>query len=57
MRTTATVRRDNAKMQVGFPYPNTATQKELLDRFLNHLLVGAIGSGLAACLLFLMVLA
>ncbi len=38
------------------PYPNAATRKELLHKFLDLVLVGAIGAGLAACLILVAVL-
>ena len=37
------------------PYPNAATRKELVDRFLDLLIMGAIGAGLAISILFLLV--
>lgn len=38
------------------PYPNAATKQEMLHKFLDLILVGAIGAGLAACLLFFLAL-
>lgn len=38
------------------PYPNAATQKELLHKTLDTLLVAASGMGIGAILLLLMVL-
>ena len=37
------------------PYPNAATRKELVHRFLDLLIMGAIGAGLAVSLLFVLV--
>ena len=37
-------------------YPNAATRHELVHKFLDTLLVGAIGAGAAASLLFILVL-
>lgn len=53
---TAVIRRSDLKMHPEIPYPNAATRKEMLNKFLDLLLVGAIGAGLAASLLFLLVL-
>ena len=36
--------------------PNAATQRELHQKFLDSLLVGAIGAGAAASLLFMLIL-
>ena len=38
------------------PYPNAATRRQLLLRFLDHILVVACGMGLAATLLLLAVI-
>ena len=38
------------------PFPNSATRKELVHKFLDLLLMGAIGAGLAVSLLFLLVI-
>ncbi len=46
---------EHAKMP-NLPYPNAASRKELLHKFLDLLLVAAIGSGAAASLLFLLAL-
>lgn len=43
--------------QPNLPYPNAATRRELFNRFIDLLLVGAIGAGAAAILLFLLALA
>lgn len=45
----------NTKQPV-LPYPNAATRRQLLNKFLDLLLTGAIGAAIAAMLLFLMVL-
>lgn len=47
--------RSDFKMRPSLPYPNAATRRELLNKFLDLLLVGAIGAGLAAS--FLLILA
>lgn len=39
------------------PYPNAATRKQLLDRFLDLLLMVALGTGAAACFLVILALA
>ena len=38
------------------PYPNAATQRQLLHRFLDLLLMAASGMGMAAMLLLLLTL-
>lgn len=38
------------------PYPNAASRQQLLHRFLDLALMAAIGAGLAASLMFLLVL-
>lgn len=53
---TATVRRNNYTTNPQIPFPNAATRKELIHRFLDLLLMGATGAGLAASLLFLLVI-
>ena len=37
-------------------YPNAATRREVMNKFLDTLLVGAIGAGAAASMLFILVL-
>lgn len=53
MKTATMKQRQIQKMPI-IPYPNAATKRELLNKFLDLVLVGAIGAGLAACLLFLL---
>lgn len=53
---TATVRRYSYTANPQIPFPNAATRKELVHKFLDLLLMGAIGAGLAASLLFLLVI-
>lgn len=55
MKTTAVYRSD-FKMRPNLPYPNAATRREVLSKFLDLLLVAAIGAGSAACLLLLLAL-
>ena len=54
---TATVRRTNYAQMPNLPYPNAATRREILGKFLDLLLVGAIGVGAAAIFLFMLALA
>lgn len=54
---TATMRQMQTGRTPMFPYPNSATRKEMLHKFLDLILVGIIGAGLAACLLFFLALA
>ena len=52
----ATYRQSQAPRQ-GIPYPNAATPRQIMNRFMDLLLVGAIGMAFAAIVLFLPVLA
>lgn len=54
---TAAVYRQMPAMPQALPYPNAATRKQILRRFVDLLLVGAIGVAFAAIILFLPVLA
>lgn len=54
---TATVHYQKSKTRPQIPYPNAATKKELVNRFVDLLLTGAMGAALAALLLFLLVIA
>lgn len=53
---TATAHRYAFTTNPRIPYPNAASRKELVHKFLDLLLIGAIGAGLAASLLFLLVI-
>ena len=53
---TATVKRTVKKAPV-VPYPNAATKKELLQRFLDLAVMAVTGAALAAAGLFLLVIA
>ena len=52
----ATVKRTKVNNIPHFAYPNAATKQELVHKFLDFLLVGAIGAGLAASVIFILVL-
>lgn len=54
---TAVIHRTDLKTQPNIPYPNAATRKELLHKFLDLVLTGVIGAALAASMLFLMAIA
>ena len=54
MKTTAICNNTQTKQKLR--YPNAATQQEIISKFLDTLLVGAIGAGAAASLLFMLVL-
>lgn len=54
---TAALRQVQTNKTLMFPYPNSATREEMLHKFLDLILVGIIGAGLAACLLFFLALA
>ena len=56
MKTNAICRTDYAN-RPNLPYPNAATRRELLNKFLDLLLMGALGVGAAAIMLFVLVLA
>ncbi|MBQ9838361.1 MAG: hypothetical protein IJO56_02530 [Oscillospiraceae bacterium] len=53
----ATVYRQMPNVRRGAPYPNAASRREVLHRFVDFLLVGAIGIAFAALVLFMPVLA
>ena len=53
---TATLKSARFDSIPSIPYPNAATKQELIHKFLNLMLVAAIGAGLAACLIFLIAL-
>ena len=53
---TATMKRIQMNKASVIPYPNAATRQEILHKFLDTVLVGAIGAGLAVCLLFFLAL-
>lgn len=53
---TAVMKRTNFSTMPALPYPNAATRQEILHKFLDLLLVAAIGAGLAASLIFLIAL-
>lgn len=53
----ATVYRRIPMNRQAIPYPNAATRRQILNRLVDLLLVGAIGVAFAAIVLFLPVLA
>ena len=55
MKASVIYRTDYAK-EPNLPYPNAATRRELLNKFLDLLLMGALGVGAAAILLFALAL-
>lgn len=55
MKTTALYHADYAN-RPNLPYPNAATRRELVHKFLDLLLMGAMGIGSAAIVLFLLAL-
>jgi hypothetical protein len=55
MKTTALYRTDYAN-RPNLPYPNAATRRELMHKFMDLLLMAALGVGAAAILLFLVAL-
>lgn len=53
---TATIYKAKTRTAIGKRYPNAATRQEILHKVLDNLLVGAIGAGAAASLLFVLLL-
>ena len=53
---TVAVKRPVSYAMPNIPHPNAATKQEILHKFLDLILVALIGAGLAACLIFLIVL-
>jgi hypothetical protein len=54
---TATMKRTKTPPAPVIPFPNAATRRELLHKYLDLALVFAIGAGSAACLLLFLALA
>ena len=54
---TNNVCRQNYQACAPIPFPNAATRRQILNKVLDYLLMGAIGSGLGAMLLFILALA
>lgn len=54
---TAVIRPTTMQMRQNIPHPNAATRKEMLHKFLDLLVMGAVGAGLSAATLFWLVLA
>lgn len=54
---TAAIYRSNYAPQPNVPYPNAATRREIFSKFLDLVLIAAIGISAAAILLFMIALA
>lgn len=54
---TAAVYRSECASRPNLPYPNAATRREIFHKFLDLLLMGAIGVGAATVILFLLAIA
>lgn len=54
---TATTRYSDFANRPNIPYPNAATRRQILDRFVDLLLMAGLGVGAAAILLFIFALA
>lgn len=54
---TATVQRTDFANRPKLPYPNAATKRQIFDRFVELLLMAALGIGAAAAVLFILALA
>ncbi len=52
----ATMRHTAMRTGTNIPYPNAATKKELLQRFLDLAVMAVTGAALAAAALFLLVI-
>lgn len=56
MKTAVAHRADFAK-KPNLPYPNAATRRQIINRFVDLLLTAALGIGAAAIFLFILALA
>jgi len=54
---TAEMRHTCIHVHQNVPHPSAATRKEMLHKFLDLLVMGAVGAGLSAATLFWLVLA
>ena len=54
---TETYRRTKMNSVPAIPYPNAATRQELFHKYLDLVLVCAMGAGAAACLLLFLAIA
>lgn len=54
---TEAIYRPEITIRPSLPYPNAATRREVFEKILDHLLIGAIGIGSVAIILFLLTLA
>lgn len=54
---TITAHRNDLANRPNLPYPNAATKRQIIDRFVELLLMGALGIGAAAIVLFILALA
>lgn len=54
---TITYRTTDLANRPNIPYPNAATRRKLLDRFVELLLMAGLGVGAAAIFLFILALA
>ena len=54
---TAAMHRTDLANRPNLPYPNAATKRQIFDRFVELLLMAALGVGAAASVLFILALA
>ena len=54
---TAAIHRTDLANRPNLPYPNAATKRQLFQRFIDLLLMAALGAGAAASILFILALA
>lgn len=53
---TVTAHRADFARRPNLPYPNAATKRQIIDRFVELLLMAALGIGAAAIVLFILAL-
>ena len=54
---TATVYRSDYTKRPSLPYPNAATRREMLNKLIDYLLIGAMGVAAVTVVLFFLTLA
>jgi len=54
---TEAIYRPAVTVRPSLPYPNAATKRQVFEKIVDHLLIGAIGIGSVAIILFLLALA
>ena len=54
---TVTMQRTDLANRPNLPYPNAVTKRQIIDRFIELLLMAALGIGAAAIVLFILAIA